>query len=183
MKIKQLKIDYTGKNLLQLREEFGIGANGFYDNNWWFKEDFAKESPERGLYELDLSNTLVDLIFEEQKKKIKKGFGVAHPAIVAEAILTHFREKKERLCKNYWLRTSSVDSVGSRVGVGRFDSDGLFVNDYWDGPRYVSVGAAAARKLRSLESRTIDPLESSNLKSRIKELEDFRERVEKILKV
>ena len=146
MKIKQLKIDYTGKNLLQLREEFGIGANGFYDNNWWFKEDFAKESPERGLYELDLSNTLVDLIFEEQKKKIKKGFEIAHPAIVAEAILTHFREKKERLCKNYWLRTSSVDSDGHRVDVGDFDSGGLGVDGFWDGYRYDRLGVSSARK-------------------------------------
>ena len=67
-----MKIYIESLSLLDLREKYGTSKFGFYDNSWWLNEPFAKEKPEAGEYEIDLSNKLVNLTFSEQKKKIKK---------------------------------------------------------------------------------------------------------------
>ena len=51
-----------------------------------------------------------------------------------------------RLLPNVYVRTSSCDSIGNRVYVGYFDSDGLDVNFYWDNDRDDNLGVSAARK-------------------------------------
>jgi hypothetical protein len=95
---------------------------------------------------------------------------------LAEAILTRYKETNERLMDNWFSRTCSVDSNGYRVYVGYFDSGGLYVGSSWDGYRYSSIGVASARKL-NLKPRTLEPFES-----RLLELENFKEKVEKVLK-
>ena len=42
-------------------------------------------------------------------------------------IIGHYLATGERLFEHIYVRTSSVDSGGRRVGVGRFDSRGLDV--------------------------------------------------------
>ena len=170
-----MKFTITGKSLNELYQEYGQGLGGFY-SQWWEKRSFADEKPEAGIYELDLSDKLKNLTLDEQKAKLEKGCEVAHPAIVAEAILSHYKKTSERLCKDYCLRTKSVDSDSSWVNVGLFDSDGLDVNYYWGDYRYGS-GVSSARKLKSLKS---EPL---SLESRILKLEKFKESVEKVLKI
>ena len=174
--MKNITHQFSGKSLLELREKFGTGSSGFWDNTWWLKEDWAKEKPEVGVYGLDLSDELVDLTFDEQKKKLKKGFEVAHPAIIAEAILTHFKETGERLCENYWVRTSSIPSAyaGCVSCVGNFDENGLDVGR-WGGYRRSSLGVGASRKLRSLKPRKIEPLDSLSLEKRVERIEKWIE--------
>ena len=79
-----IKHNYSGSSLLQLRKKFGISKAGFYDNSWWINEKFAKEKPPKGIYELNLSNDLNNLTYEEQKSKLEEGWKVAHPAIVTD---------------------------------------------------------------------------------------------------
>ena len=50
------------------------------------------------------------------------------------------------LLPNVYVRTSSLDSDGHRVGVGYFDAEGLHVNDDWDDRRDDHLGLASARK-------------------------------------
>jgi len=68
---------------------------------------------------------------------------------VAEAtwfFTTYAAVRGTRLVPNVYVRTSSADSDGDRVGVGYFDGRGLFVNDCRDVYRYGSFGVASARK-------------------------------------
>ena len=161
--------NYSGKSLLELREQFGVGPSGFYGNEWWLNEPFAKEKPEAGTYELDLSYELVNLTFAEQQKKLKKGFEVTHPAIIAEAVLTHYMNIKKRLIKNCWLRTQSVASDGHRVGVG-VNSDGVVVSNWYDRPDD-GIGLASARKSqKKIEPGNLDT-ETLNLDGKILEID------------
>jgi len=61
-------------------------------------------------------------------------------------IIGHYLTTGERLFEHIYVRTFSVASDGCRVVVGRFDSGGLGVNDYWGGSRYGSLGVSFARK-------------------------------------
>ena len=168
--------NYTGKSLLQLREQFGVGKKGFYNNDWWLKDEFAKETPKKGTYEIELHPEWNNLNCQEQLDKIGDEMGFLHPAVLAEAILTHYKETNERLMDNWFSRTCSVDSSGRRVLVGYFDSVGLYVAYYWGDYRVSDIGVASARKL-NLKPRTLEPFES-----RLLELENFKEKVEKVLK-
>lgn len=151
---------YSGKSLLQLREKFSTGFLGFYNNGWWIKEKFASEKPPKGTYEINISNDLVNLTYGEQLEKLEKGWKPTHPAILAEAILSHYKETGERLVETYWLRTSSVASDGYRVDVGRFGSGGLSVSGDWDGYRYDHLGVSSAWKsTKKLEIGNLDPVE------------------------
>ena len=143
---KILKHNYSGKSLLQLKKKFGTGGEGFWNNEWWFDEKFAKEKPSKGVYEIDFEKNLTNLTYEEQKSKIKKGWKFPHPAVLVEAILTHYEKTGERLLEDWYSRTSCVVSDGFRVYVGYFASDGLFVYYYSDGDRYSSLGVSASRK-------------------------------------
>jgi len=174
----KLKHNYTGSSLLELRDKFGIGKGGFYDNDWWLDEDFAKDKAPKGIYEIDFDTKLFNLTYEEQKKKLKKGWHFPQPAIIAEAILTHYEKTGERLLEEWWSRANVVASGGRRVGVGFFGSDGLGVGGYWDDCRGDNMGALPpSRKLKSLKAGNLDSLED-----RIIELEKFKEKVEKFIK-
>lgn len=128
--MKKIKHKFSGKSLLELKKEFDMGEKGFC-SYWWFDEPFAKEKPPKGIYEIDFSKQLTNLNYDEQKEKLPKGFDFPHPAILAEAIFTHYKKTGERLLENWWSRTSVQSSGGYFVYVGYFDSDGLYVN-----PRY-----------------------------------------------
>ena len=161
-----MKFETTGKSLLELRKEYGIGKAGFYDNDWWLKKSFAAEKPKAGIYELNLSNKLKNLTYSEQKAKLGEGWKVLHPAIVAEAILSHYIKTEKRLCENYYLRTSAVVSGGSRVHVGSFGSDGLSVDGYWDDCRDDRIGLASARKLE-IEPRNLGSFNPSDIEVKV----------------
>ena len=60
---------------------------------------------------------------------------------VREIQSAHFYSKT-----GVYVRTSSLGSGGDRVYVGRFDSDGLLVDDYWVDRRDDRIGLSAARK-------------------------------------
>lgn len=155
----------TGKSLNELRKEYGVGSGGFFCNDWWLTEKFADEYPEVGTYEVDWMKPEKKM-WDEQVKDLKEGFKPMHPAVLAEIILSHFKKTGERLCEDWYSRTSAVDSVGDRVVVGYFDSGGLSVYyDAWDGSRGVSLGVASARKSGILNTRGIEPLESLRILS------------------
>jgi hypothetical protein len=61
-------------------------------------------------------------------------------------ITTYFEVRGIRLFEGVYVRTSSLDSDGSRVGVGGFDALGLAVVYWSDDDRDGSIGLSAARK-------------------------------------
>lgn len=152
-----MKFAIIGKSLLELREIYGIGNGGFYDNNWWLKESFAKDKPESGIYEIELEYKRLDnLVYKDQVQKLEKGFEVPHPAVIVEALLSHYKITKQYLMKDWYSNTSILTWNGPRVGVGYCDANGVCV-DYWRGDsRGDIVGLAACRKLSNLDPGVLE---------------------------
>lgn len=152
-----MKITTTGKSLIELYREYGTGSSGFWSKDlWWKDEAFAKEKPDAGEYEIDLGEELAGMTLKEQSEKIKKGFEITHPAVLAEAILAHFKKTRERLLESKYSRTSSLDSCGYRVYVGLFAADGLRVAYYWGDRQYDFIGLSSARKVSGLDARRLE---------------------------
>lgn len=154
-----MKFTITGKSLKELYEEYGVDASGFYSKNpWWMNEKFAQEKPEPGDYEISTEKALTNLTYKKQEQQLPDGFSFPHPAVIAEAILSHYKKTGIRILEDWYTRTSSIVSFGDHVDVGHFHADGLHVSSSWDDYRSDSVGVSAARKFS--EPGTI---ESSNL--------------------
>lgn len=180
-KQQTIKHTHSGKSLLELYKQFGVGSSGFYSKDpWWKDEAFAKEKLEPATYEIDVERKLTGLTFKEQENNLKKGSVILHPTVLAEAILTHFKTTGERVLEDWYQRTSVLDSDGVRVIVGGFDAEGLDVHR-WDGSgRSDNIGLASARKLK-FESRELETFESSNLELRVKNLEDKMAKIKELL--
>lgn len=158
-----IKFTCTGKSLNELYETYGKGSRGFY-SHWWKGEKFADDRPEAGEYEIDIERkSLCGMTFSEQAGALHLGFSVPHPAVVVEALLSHYKETGECLMSDWYSRTSLLDSGGYRVDVGHCDAEGVRVGDCWVDGRGVLVGVGACRKLPSLGPRALDPVESLRL--------------------
>lgn len=153
--------NFSGKSLKELKEEFGTDSKGFYDQNWYEKEAFWNEKPEAGVYEINIEKALTNLTYEEQKERLN-GFEFPHPAVLAEAILTHYKNTGERFLEDWYSRTGSITSGGHRVHVGLFGSRGLVVGYWGDGRRGSNVGLASSRKFKE-DSRieSLNPFENN----------------------
>lgn len=175
-----MKFNISGKNLLELKKEYGVGEGGFY-SVWWENEEFAKDKPVPGIYEIDVENELRNLSVEEQKKKLKKGFEFPHLAVIAEAILSHHKKTKKWLFENYYSRTSLISSGGGRVVVGGC-CDGSVGVSGWGGSGGGGVGVGASRKLKSLKSIKLEPFDSLFLE-RLESLENDMSKLKKVINI
>lgn len=170
---------YTGATIKDLLKKFGTGPKGLYPQTWYEKETFFTESAPKGEYEIVLDKETCGKTYAEQVKEMRGihilGLAltdVCHPAVLIEAILTHFEKTGERLLEGWWVRTSAVDSGGDRVRVGLFDGSGLLVNDYWDDFCNGRLGLSASVRLGDLKPGTLVPLETLSLEAAIKMVKD-----------
>lgn len=175
-----MKITTTGKSLKELLEIYGTGSNGFYSQEWYKTESFFIEKPPANMWDFDFGTNLTDKTYPEQVSFLKKGFEVMHLAVLAEAILSHYKNTGVRLLENKYSRTNVFTSDGNRVGVGDFDVKGLLVSNWYDGHRHDHLGVSAARKL-SLNAKDIVTAEYLTLEARVAELESGMKKIKKIL--
>jgi len=84
--------------------------------------------------------------WEEQQILISDVETVPNSAEFTWAITTYKAVRDVYLFGGIYVRTSSLDSDGSHVIVGRFDDEGLVVSDYWDSRRDSLLGLSVARK-------------------------------------
>lgn len=171
-----ITVTLDNKSLLDIRSEF---PELFYAQSWYEDEKFAQQKF-TGTWKVPLEPVEGSLnkTWEEQQKLVSKG--VAPAAVLAYAILKHFKDTGERAFESVYARTSSVHSDGYHVGIGIFDAGGLVVSDGWDNERYSALGLAVAWKVEAGTS-SIEPLSDLNLESlsaRIEALEQWRERVQ-----
>lgn len=159
-----MKFKTTGKSLNELHAIYGEGKGGFY-SHWFKNEDFANDKPEAGTYEIKLEKkTLHNLTYLEQKEQLPKGYDLPHPAVLAEALLSHFKKSGKYLMEYWYSRTSLVYSNGGHVWLGGCGAEGVDVNGWSGGHRSGSVGVGASRKFdQSLETRKLESLEPSPL--------------------
>lgn len=157
--------------MLELLEIYGKGNGGFY-SDWWRDEDFAKEKPRAGIYEINFDKKFTNLTRKEQKEKIPEGFGFTHPAVILEAIFSHYKKTGERLLEDWYSRTSGRSSLGRLVLVGRSVALGVRVRFWLPDCSDVNLGAVFSRSLGNLN---VDTLEN-----RVEAAEERLDKLEKI---
>jgi len=176
--------NYTGKSIKELLKKYGTSSSGFYPQDWYKTEKFFTEKPPKGKYEIDLGENLTNLTYDDQLKKLSDGFTPIHPAILIEYILSYYKETGQRLLEDTFVRTESVVSDGYRVCVGDFGSWGLDVGSDLDGSCDDDLGLSSARKFdKKIDALNLESSESKGLVERVKELEKFKAKVEKVLKI
>jgi len=119
-----------------------------HENAWYNKRAFAKE---RGEVTWQLvCKTPVDNStskkWQEQQTLLSKDDEVPSAQVMVYTIIGHYMATGERLFEHIYVHTSSVDSDGGHVYVGRFGSGGLDVDAYWDDDRNDYLGVSSARK-------------------------------------
>lgn len=161
-----MKFKTIGKSLNELHAMYGEGNGGFL-SHWWKDEAFADDRPEAGEYELLIEHKKFHgMTFAEQGKAMQEGFGFPHPAVLAEALLSHRKSNGQWLMPDWYSVTSAFDSGGDRVNVGYCAAAGVDVSSWLGAGRYGFVGVGACRKVGSLEPGKLDPLESPSVGAR-----------------
>jgi hypothetical protein len=120
----------------------------FYDQTWFNKESFAKDRGEIGwrlIRKTPVENS-TSKNWDEQQALLDQNEETPSAQVMVYTIIGHFLATGERLFENVYVRTSSVDSGGGRVDVGRFDRNGLRVDYWWVGNRDGYLGVSSARK-------------------------------------
>ena len=82
----------------------------------------------------------------EQSNLISDPMSVPNAAEAVWGLTTYKAVRGVNLLPNLYVRTSSLDSGGSRVVVGDFDARGLCVDRYWDDGRRGRLGLSGGRK-------------------------------------
>ncbi|MEX2368850.1 MAG: hypothetical protein WD552_00435 [Candidatus Paceibacterota bacterium] len=143
-----LTIDIEPLSLLQLLEKYGTGKEGFYHKVWWFDEDFAKDVPEPGIYEIKIKRPTRSFKEGEDESNMPKGWDFPHPAIIAQAILQYYQKTGKRLLGDWWTRSSLTNCNNRHVYIGNFMLyNGLSVDYRWDDYLFSGLGVAPFRKI------------------------------------
>jgi len=146
----------TAMSLVDVR---ALHADYFYskgpdqDDSGWYddaSEKFAKTDKVEALAWIAVRKEAVEDSFsknwQEQQALVTEPMTIPNVAEAAWALSTYKAVRDVYLLENLYVRTSSVDSGGYRVGVGGFGADGLGVDSDWDVGRHSSLGVSAARK-------------------------------------
>jgi len=119
-----------------------------HEDSWYNKEAFAKDRGEIG-WSLVRKTPVPDSTSKtwgEQQALLDKSEETPSAQVMVYTIIGHYLATGERLFENVYVRTSSVDSGGSRVYISDFGQSGLHVYYWWDDGRDGSVGVSSARK-------------------------------------
>lgn len=81
----------------------------------------------------------------EQTPLLSKHESVPNAAEMNWFITTYFAVRGIRLFKEFFVRTSSLDTRGQSVGVGNYDKDGLSINYFGNDSACYYLGLAAYR--------------------------------------
>jgi hypothetical protein len=119
-----------------------------HESAWYNEESFAKERGKAGwqLVRKTPADNSFSKNWQEQQALLGKDEEAPSAQVMVYTIIGHYLATGERLFENIYVRTSSVDSDGSRVDVGSFDSEGLVVSGRWDDSRVGLLGVSSARK-------------------------------------
>ena len=126
------------------------GKGLFYSQDWYNKQSFAKDRGEVGwqLVRKEPVKDSTSKTWEEQQALLSKDEETPKAQVMVYSVIGHYLATGEKLFPSIYVRCSDLDSDGDRVYVGRFDSDGLRVDGYWDDCRDDDIGLSSARKLQ-----------------------------------
>lgn len=123
----------------------------FYSQDWYDKQAFANEKAKLGWHlirKTPVENSTAKN-WKEQQALLSKDEETPTASVLVYTIIGHFLATGERLFEKIYVRTSSLDSDGDRVFVGRFDSLGLYVDLWSGGDRHDGIGVSAGRKIEA----------------------------------
>ena len=135
---------------ISLMEVWSAQTALFYAKSdpWYKSQQFATTKVKVGWY-LVRKTPVPDSTsktWAEQCELLTEMDEVTSASVLAQAILIHYLETKERLFEAIYVRVSDVASGGIRVNLGNFNQDGLNVNNNWDTNRNSNIGVSASRK-------------------------------------
>jgi hypothetical protein len=136
-------------SILEIRKI--VKRSHFYrhEDAWYNKQNFTKECGEAG-WQLILKTSVKNSTSEnwqEQQALVSGNNEVPGARVMVYGIIGHSLATGERLFENIYVRTSSVIPCGGRIGVGRFDIEGLHLSYYWDDCRDDGLGVSSTRKI------------------------------------
>ncbi|MBU0531489.1 hypothetical protein KJ910_03285 [Patescibacteria group bacterium] len=138
----------VGLSLLDIRSKVDRALFYSHGDSWYNGEEFAKRTEQtrwRLIRKTPVPNS-TSKTWSEQQTLIADTDEVPSARQVVYTTILHYLVTGERLFEHVYVRTCDVDSHGSRVRVGGFDSDGIDV-DRWGGDLPDSdVGVSSARK-------------------------------------
>lgn len=174
---------YPGLSINEIRKKY---PHHFWNQDWYKNEAFANEKAPVGTYELRIPEEGFNKKWKNQQELVQDGEGVAHPAVILNALFEHFENTGERLLETRYVRTGGRVSDGRLVAVGSFDSDGAGVSR--SSPDGVSaiLGVCLSRMVvGGVESEPVSVAEASSrsLEDRVTKLENTLEAVRKALGV
>ena len=120
-----------------------------YKDAWYNTQAFAKDEKVEVRWYLIRKEAVAgstSKTYGEQTAMLSAHEEVPRACELVYAVVLYFMATGERLFPSIYVRTVSLDSDGSRVYVGYFDSDGLLVNGNWVDYRYDDVAVSSSRK-------------------------------------
>lgn len=137
-------------SILEIRAKFGKQQKPpiFYSQDWYNNQAFAQDKGQVSwqLVRKELIANSTSKTWPEQQALLGKEEETPKAQVMVYTIIGHFLATGERLFEKVWVSCSDLDSGGSRVGVGRFDAEGLGVCHWHGGHRHADLGVASARK-------------------------------------
>ena len=125
------------------------GKNLFYNQDWYYSQSFAKKEKVNLRWYLirkDEVPSSTSKTWQRQQSLLTSDETTPRACEVIFMVTLYFLVTGKRLLEKMYVRCSDLASVGLRVGVGDFGSEGLSVDGYSDDYYRVSLGLAAARK-------------------------------------
>jgi hypothetical protein len=122
------------------------------DSGWYDKanEKFARTDKVEALTWIAFRKEPVEgslnKTWSDQQALVAEPMVVPNAAEATWALTTYKAVRDIYLLESLYVRTSSLDSGGLRVGVGRFVAGGLYVYRWHDGGRVGHLGVSAGRK-------------------------------------
>ena len=136
----------TGVSTALHPDYFYLREGGWYSEE---AQNFARTDKAEPVWialRKDLVADSLNKNWSEQSELFIEPMTVPNVAEAVWALTTYKAVRGVHLLPNLYVRTTCLDSGGDRVGVGAFNSDGLYVDGCWDGRRRSDLGVSASRK-------------------------------------
>ena len=144
----------AGNSILDVRQRVSYLGDVFHNQDWYDAEDFALKTvaPAWRLLSAEAFPGSFGMDLPAQQGMVSQaGLVIPEAREVAYAAIGMFLATVVRLFEDYHVRTSSADSFGAPVLVGRFDGSGLDVYSDWYDRSDVGVSFALSCPARSSE--------------------------------
>ena len=120
----------------------------FHKEEWYNKQPFAQDAGEIA-WHLVRKTRVTDSLgknWTQQQALLSHDQETPRAQVMVYTIIGHFLATGERLFEKVYVRCSDRVSEGYRVDVGKFDTDGLYVNNNWDDGASDNLGLPSSRK-------------------------------------